>query len=106
MIPVEHRRRYRLSRAVTIEFVYRPSEVRKGEVSMIGLACEWDPTPPRFRPGNARNKFLRRYQAARNDFMQELAQLIGGNVLSMLSIDLDQHMRLGEVTAFTPVVPS
>jgi hypothetical protein len=80
MTTSEHRRRYRRGHGVTVEFTFRPGEVRKGEVSMSALACEWDPAIPRFPPGNARNKFLRRYQAARDDFMQDGAQLIGGPI--------------------------
>jgi hypothetical protein len=97
----EHRRRYRLGFGLTVEFIFRPELARRGEVCPGALSCDWDPAIPRFPPGNTRNKFLRRYRAARNDFYQDVAQLLGGNLMNV-----DEHNRPGETTVFKPVVPS
>jgi hypothetical protein len=98
-----HRRRYQLGFGVAVEFVFRPTECRKDGLSATALVCEWDPAMPRFQPGNAKNKFLRRYTAARDDFLQDVAQLLGG---SILNVDIDEQRRSAEMTAFAPQVPS
>ena len=98
-----HRRRYRLGFGVAVEFVFRPGECQKDDLSATALVCEWDPAMPRFRPGNAKNKFLRRYTAARDDFLQDVAQLVGGSVLN---VDLDEQYRPSEMTVFAPQMPS
>jgi hypothetical protein len=41
----------------------------------------WEPDLPRLRTGRARRKFMAAYQAARRDFLAEVAAVVGGSVL-------------------------
>jgi hypothetical protein len=45
------------------------------------LEVQWAPNPPRIREGRARRKFFAAYQAARHAFLEEVAAVVGGNVL-------------------------
>ena len=41
---------------------------------------EWDPAAPNIRSGRHRRKFFEAYSAARRDFLESVAAVIGGNV--------------------------
>lgn len=49
--------------------------------SANSLSVEWEPTIPALRSQRARSQFLRAYQEARNDFLRDVATMLGGNVL-------------------------
>lgn len=51
------------------------------EWSANAMACEWEPGVPAIHSHRARRHFLRAYQEARNDFLRDVATMLGGNVL-------------------------
>jgi hypothetical protein len=55
--------------------------VRFSYSEAAGLAADWHPYLPTIWSPRARRKFLAAYDAARNSFLEEIAQLIGGTVL-------------------------
>jgi endonuclease I len=46
-----------------------------------GMKIEWEPEFPLIRSPRQRRKFIEAYQAARNDFAQSVATVLGGAVL-------------------------
>jgi hypothetical protein len=44
------------------------------------LQVEWDPHTPRIRSSRHRRKFREAYEAARREFIKDVATVIGGNV--------------------------
>jgi hypothetical protein len=65
----------------------------------LGLLCEWDPDIPHFTSNRAARRFEKAYIAARDEFLQEVAQLLDA---SIVNIDLDEHARPSRITDFTP----
>jgi len=53
-------------------FRWHPSEL---------LAVFWAPDPPHIRRARAQRKFFAAYQAARSEFLEEVAAVVGGNIL-------------------------
>jgi hypothetical protein len=96
-------RAYRLPHGFTAEFKAELDRIKPGEVNPSGNTCEWSPHVPYIRSASARRKFLQAYIAVRDDFLRDLARVIGG---SILNIDLDEHYRPSGSTVFTSLVPS
>jgi hypothetical protein len=68
----EHRRRVCLPHGYTATFSFSPA---------TGLACDWEPSPPRIRTTRAQRRFLSAYTAERDAFITEVATMIGGVAL-------------------------
>jgi hypothetical protein len=45
------------------------------------LTTKWEPDVPAIRSSRSRHRFFRAYQAARADFLHDVATVIGGKVL-------------------------
>ncbi|RJT36220.1 hypothetical protein D3227_21210 [Mesorhizobium waimense] len=46
-----------------------------------GLSRVWYPAPPVFRSRRAGRRFLEAYRAARNDFVRDMATMLGGTIV-------------------------
>ena len=77
--------------------------IKPGEVVTNGFCCQWSPRTPQFQQPRARRKFLEAYSVARDDFMQDVAQVIGGSVAI---VDLNEHHQPSTATVLAPQVPS
>jgi hypothetical protein len=77
-------------RTMTLPFGYRVTFRWNG----IDMTTAWEPDLPTIRQGRGRRKFLAAYEAARNEFLTDIATIIGGGVLVM---DLE-----GNATAIVP----
>jgi hypothetical protein len=90
---MKHIRRFKLLHGVRVTF-------RFDGKPPLRLECEWDPEVPEFTSPRVARRFERAYLAARNEFMREVAQLIGGTILVA---DLSQDYRTVQcITAFKP----
>jgi len=49
--------------------------------SEAGFNVEWEPAPPVIRNPRARRRFFEAYREARAAFLQDVAAVMGGNVL-------------------------
>ena len=56
------------------------------------MDVQWSPDVPRFRSSRHRRRFLEAYQLARQDFMRQVATVIGGK---FAVIDTDGSNVLG-----------
>jgi hypothetical protein len=88
----EHRRAYRIGYGYTANFAYRSDPEPF-------VACEWSPATPSIKGKRARDRFASAYRTARNDFLQEIAQLIGGTVAS---VEIDECGQVTTVTSYEP----
>lgn len=75
-----HTRTYRLPHGYSAEFSHSPARP---------LDVHWSPAVPRIHKAREQRKFLEAYRAARREFVQEVAALIGGNVLI---VDTDEQL--------------
>jgi hypothetical protein len=64
----------------------------------LGFACEWSPRFPEIHNNRARRKFFDAYVAARGDFLQDVAQMIGGS-----AVVVHTGERAGQVTVIEPM---
>lgn len=62
------------------------------------FGARWSPDVPQIRKARQQRKFFEAYRAARRQFLQEMAAMIGGNVLV---VDTDQHMTSETILAPT-----
>jgi hypothetical protein len=53
-----------------------------------GLRVEWEPCVPKFSSRSAFRKFLLSYTAVRDAFLQDVAQVTGGNIMV---VDMDDR---------------
>lgn len=90
-------RSYRLPHGFTAEFRLDLANLEGG------LACEWSPDVPRIHSPRARRKFVEAYTMARDDFLQDIAQMIAGSVAA---VDLDEPYQPTKATALATQVPS
>lgn len=93
-------RRYELSHGYAIAFTFDPAAVVPGTVHRGAVVCEWDPyipTPSDLGLG-ARKRLLRRYYEAHNDFLGDVAQLVGATI----SLDPNADDSVGGETVFKP----
>jgi|EndMetStandDraft_5_1072996.scaffolds.fasta_scaffold95895_4 hypothetical protein len=60
--------------------------------------ARWSPDVPRIRKPRQQHKFMEAYRAARREFLNEVAAIIGGNVLV---IDTDEHLTSETILAPT-----
>jgi hypothetical protein len=65
-------RRFSLPFGYHATFRWHPSEL---------LEVYWAPDPPLIRRARAQRKFFEAYQAARSEFLEEVAAVLGGNIL-------------------------
>lgn len=79
---MQHIRRFKLPHGVHVKFSY--------PVPHGVMHVEWDPAMPEFTSNRAARRFEEAYRAARDTFMQDIAQLIGGKVLVL---DLTEDWR-------------
>jgi hypothetical protein len=63
------------------------------------LTARWEPDVPRIRTARAQRRFFNAYQTARRDFFQEVAAIVGGNVLV---VDTDLKRVIGMETFHKP----
>jgi hypothetical protein len=89
---IEHRRTYRIGYGYAAEFVYRSDP----EPS---VACEWSPAAPSLNGKGARDRLAAAYRSARDDFLQDVAQLICGTVAN---IEVDERGQPTEVRCYEP----
>ena len=54
-----------------------------------GLTTLWSPSVPFVRKTRARRKFFAAYQVVRRSFLEEVAAVVGGNVLILDTTDLN-----------------
>ena len=94
---------YRLPHGFVAEFQLDLSTIKPGKIVMNGFCCQWSPRTPQFQQQRARRKFLEAYTVARDDFMQGVAQMIGGSVAI---VDLNEHYQPTTATVLAPQVPS
>jgi hypothetical protein len=88
---MQHIRRFKLPHGVRVTFSF--------PAPPLGISCEWDPEMPRFVSNRAASRFEKAYLAARDEFMQDVAQLIAGAVLT---IDLDQDDKVARAVMLEP----
>jgi hypothetical protein len=81
-----HTRTYQLPHGYTAEFFHSPGR----------LEVRWLPDVPHIREARHRRKFFEAYQAARRDFIKEVAVLIGGNILI---VDTDEQVTTEAIHA-------
>jgi hypothetical protein len=55
-----------------------------------GLNVSWTPGPPAIRKLRPQRKFFEAYKAARRQFFEEVAAIVGGNILIIDSPDLQR----------------
>ena len=63
------------------------------------LEVRWSPDQPRIRKPRPQRKFLAAYQAARREFFDEVAAVVGGSVLIL---DTDQKQICGHDVIVPP----
>lgn len=96
-------RAYRLPHGFTVEFRAELDRINPREFNPRGIICEWSPHIPHIRSARARRKFGAAYVTARNDFLQDVAQMTGETILA---VDLDEQDRPFSTSAFKPQVAS
>ncbi|MDX0194303.1 hypothetical protein GOD34_18360 [Sinorhizobium medicae] len=67
------------SRQFFLPFDFTVTFVWLGET----FRCEWTPDLPRIRKPRALNKLLRAYQAARRDFLSDIATMHGVRIVAL-----------------------
>jgi hypothetical protein len=67
-----HTRTYSLPHGYSVEF---------GHSSSTPFEVRWSPDVPRIRKPGQQRKFFAAYQAARREFLEEVAAVRGGNIL-------------------------
>jgi hypothetical protein len=60
--------------------------------------AKWSPDVPQIRKARQQTKFMEAYRAVRREFLNEVAAVIGGNVLV---VDTDQHLTSETILAPT-----
>jgi hypothetical protein len=66
-----------------------------------GLEVHWKPDTPRILKRRARNKLFGAYRAARREFFEEVAVLVGGNILV---VDTDLETVSGTEVIHMPTI--
>jgi hypothetical protein len=90
-MPVSLNRTFQLPHGFMVRFSYNEA---------VGLAADWHPYLPTIWSPRARRKFLAAYDAARNSFLQEIAQLVGGDVL--VADTNEAGTEIETITTLTP----
>jgi len=94
-----HRRSYRIGYGYCCEFTLDLDAIKPGSIDLAGLKCEWEPSMPSISGKGAQERFVASYRRARDDFMQDIAQLLGGNVLNL---DIDQYGNILATSCASP----